>query len=718
MFLLSRARHAVALLPIAVAAAEAIAQTAAPAVPAAAAAPASAASASEATLPAVKVSATPDRASEGTGRYGVGATSTATKLELSPRETPQSISVVTRTRIDDFGLSNANDALTIATGVNVERVEPDRTYFSVRGFEVSNMQIDGVGLPFATGDQLGDIDLAPYDRVEILRGANGLMAATGNPSATLNFVRKRPTASFQGSAGVSFGSWNNLRVDGDVAGSLNASGSVRGRFVAALQDKDSWLDRYHLRKQVLAGIVEADLAPGTLLTVGHQQQRNQPKGTMWGALPLFDSNGNSTNLPVSASTGTDWTYWNTTDTQTFAELTQRLSDGWQLQGTLTRRVLESDGELFYVYGTPDATTGSGLGTWPSKYGHRENQWIGDVNARGSFMLGGRKHEAVFGINAARSANKLHSSDDDTGIAIDLATALAGSFPRPAFDQGITGSADFTDRRTSLYAVTRLNPADDLKVMLGSSLTRASSSGVQYGIVHDYQRTRFNPFAGVIWDLDAQHSLYASYTSIFNPQHQTDRAGAVLDPIVGTNAEVGVKGEWLDKRLTGSFALFRTAQDNTAEAAGFENGRTYYQGIDATSTGYELELTGQPAKGVELTAGWTQLRLKKDNGDEARTYVPRRTLRLGASARVLPALKLGAALRWQSAIERDQGAGVITRQDAYAVVDLMARWELSRQIALSAQLNNATDKKYIGSLMWAQGFYAAPRNASVGLNVTW
>lgn len=712
MLLLSRARHAVALLPIAMAGAEALAQTAAPAATPASAA--SAPSAPEATLPAVKVSATPDRASEGTGRYGVGATSTATKLELSPRETPQSISVVTRTRIDDFGLSNANDALTIATGVNVERVEPDRTYFSVRGFEVSNMQIDGIGLPFATGDQLGDIDLAPYDRVEILRGANGLMAATGNPSATLNFVRKRPTASFQGSAGVSFGSWNNLRVDGDVAGPLNASGSVRGRLVAALQDKDSWLDRYHLRKQVLAGVVEADLAPGTLLTVGHQQQRNQPRGTMWGALPLVDSNGSATNLPVSASTGTDWSYWNSTDTQTFAELTQRLAGGWQLQATLTRRVLESDAELFYVYGTPDAATGSGLGTWPSKYGHRENQWIGDVNARGSFTLGGRKHEAVFGMNVARSRNDLHSSDDDTNVAIDLATALAGSFPRPAFDEGITGSANFTDRRTSLYAVTRLNPADALKVMLGGSLTRATSSGVQYGLVHDYQRTRFNPFAGVIWDLDAQHSLYASYTGIFNPQHQLDRSGATLDPIVGTNAEVGVKGEWLDKRLTGSFALFRTAQDNTAEAAGFENGRTYYQGIDATSTGYELELTGQPAKGIELTAGWTQLRLKNDNGDEARTYVPRRTLRLGASARVLPALKLGAALRWQSDIHRATGE----RQEAYAVVDLMARWELSRQIALSAQLNNATDKKYIGSLLWAQGFYAAPRNASVGLNVTW
>src|SRR5690606_32781951 len=112
----------------------------------------------------------------------------------------------------------------------------------VRGFEVSNFQIDGVGLPFATGDQLGDIDTALFDRVEVLRGANGLMSSTGNPSATVNFVRKRPTAGFQASGGLTLGSWQQRRVDADVAGALNASGSVRGRLVLAAENKDSYLD--------------------------------------------------------------------------------------------------------------------------------------------------------------------------------------------------------------------------------------------------------------------------------------------------------------------------------------------------------------------------------------------------------------------------------------------------------------------------------------------
>ena len=77
--------------------------------------------------------------------YTIRSTATATKLDLSLRDTPQSISVIPRALMDDFVLNDVNNLLASVTGVNVERVEPDRTYFSVRGFEVSNFQIDGMG---------------------------------------------------------------------------------------------------------------------------------------------------------------------------------------------------------------------------------------------------------------------------------------------------------------------------------------------------------------------------------------------------------------------------------------------------------------------------------------------------------------------------------------------------------------------------------------------
>jgi outer membrane receptor for ferric coprogen and ferric-rhodotorulic acid len=131
---------------------------------------------------------------EGTNAYTRGSANTSTRMDLSLRETPQSVSVMTRTQMDDFNLNDINAVLDNTPGVKVERVETDRFYYTSRGFDITNFQIDGVGIRLPDGNVSGGIDTAIYDRVEVVRGANGLMAGAGNPSATVNLIRKRPTA--------------------------------------------------------------------------------------------------------------------------------------------------------------------------------------------------------------------------------------------------------------------------------------------------------------------------------------------------------------------------------------------------------------------------------------------------------------------------------------------------------------------------------------------
>ncbi|MBB4096478.1 TonB-dependent receptor plug domain-containing protein [Sphingomonas kyeonggiensis] len=83
-----------------------------------------------------------------------------TGLAPTPRETPQSITIFDRTRIDDFALTNVNDQIAQLPGIHVERVETDRTYFNSRGFDVSNFQVDGIGMPLFRGIEFGDLDSA------------------------------------------------------------------------------------------------------------------------------------------------------------------------------------------------------------------------------------------------------------------------------------------------------------------------------------------------------------------------------------------------------------------------------------------------------------------------------------------------------------------------------------------------------------------------------
>jgi hypothetical protein len=99
----------------------------------------------------------PGATTEGSGAYATGSASTATRFELPLRGTPQSVSVVTRTQMDDFGITDINDALEATPGVNVEKIETDRTYYTARGFDVTNFQVDGIGMPFVYGNVSGNV---------------------------------------------------------------------------------------------------------------------------------------------------------------------------------------------------------------------------------------------------------------------------------------------------------------------------------------------------------------------------------------------------------------------------------------------------------------------------------------------------------------------------------------------------------------------------------
>ena len=138
---------------------------------------------------------------------------TATKLGISIKETPQSVRVVTRALMDDFSLDDVNQVLETTPGVSVEKIETDRTYYKARGFDILNFQVDSLGLPQERGSLQGTLDTAIYQRIEVVMGANGMMTGAGNPSATVNFIRKRPTADLRADVSVTAGSWSNKRVE-------------------------------------------------------------------------------------------------------------------------------------------------------------------------------------------------------------------------------------------------------------------------------------------------------------------------------------------------------------------------------------------------------------------------------------------------------------------------------------------------------------------------
>lgn len=654
--------------------------------------------------------------------YTIGATSTATRLDLSPRETPQTTTTLTRQQLKDFKLNSANDALQ-AGGVNVQRVETDRTYFSVRGFDVSNFQLDGIGMPFSSEEQMGDIDTFLYDHIEVLKGANGLTSNPGNPAATINFVRKRPTQAFQAEGSIGYGSWQNRRGEFDVSGPMNDEGTLRGRAVVAGQEGNSYLDRYSTSKTVFSGVLEADLTASTTATLGYSEQRNRPDGIMWSALSLYNTDGSKVDYSRSHNTAPDWSYWDTDDKQTFGELSTDWGGGWQTKASVTYREITSDAEMLMAGGVPDAVTGLGLTTYASKFNRAERQLLGDVYLKGPFELFGRSHEVVVGTNWSRDVSHWTSRDDAIGIALPPVWDYDGDFARPAF-ANVTSSADYTTYRHGYYTAGHFNVTDDLKLIAGANFTKLESSGERTGAANEYSKSKLTPYYGAVYDFSPNYSAYVSYTEIFNPQTQIDASENLLAPVEGNSVEGGIKGEWFDKRLNASVSLFRTKQNNTAEYSGFDNagGFSYYTAVDTISEGYELTLAGELAPGWEVNGGLTHLfSLTNDEGEKTRTYIPQNSVYLSTSYKVpqVKGLKVGGSVNWQSDIFREQGTStsgstIVSRQGSYAVANALASYDIDSHFNVSLNVNNLFDRKYLTSLYWAQSYYAPSRNAMVTL----
>lgn len=661
--------------------------------------------------------------------YNAHAASGASKLELPIAEIPQSVSVITEQQVKDFRLTDVNAALDSATGVNVERIETDRTYYTARGFDITNFQIDGVGLPLASGNNHADEDTAVYDRIEVIRGANGLMTGVGNPSATINFIRKRPKANNALDITGSYGRWNHKRVELD--GTWVVSDKFAARAVAVGEARDSYLDRYNTDKKIAYLFVQGQLTDDTQVSLSHSYSDHTANGNLWGALPLYYTDGTATNYDRSTSTSANWSNWQVIRNNTVAELTHHLSSNWRIRATYSYRTTNEDSELFYVYGTPDRETGLGLTGYGSEYLHDDAHNLFDLYLSGDFSLFGRDHQIVAGVDYANLEYTDQSLYDyTTGNGFPAMPDLKqwdGNTPKPVFADGLTG-AEVTQRQKSAYLSGRFNLMEGAHLLVGGRYNDWKVEGDSYGVAQDRGDGQFIPYLGMVYRVMPELIAYASYTETFQSQTELDINNQTLKPVTGESKEVGIKSELFDGKLLASIAYFDIDQKNLAvldqRTADLPPDEQRYVGADGiNSKGYELEAAGEVYPGLNMSVGFTDFEIRGNASVAA--YTPDRLFKFSSVYQFpsLPELSAGVNLRWQDDIEREQvskevsltGEAIVSRQNAYAIVDLMARYAITDDLSVTLNAYNVTNEKYLTSLYWSQGYYGAPANYSATLS---
>ncbi|EMT6010924.1 Fe(3+)-pyochelin receptor FptA [Pseudomonas aeruginosa] len=646
------------------------------------------------------------------------------KVPLKPRELPQSASVIDHERLEQQNLFSLDEAMQQATGVTVQPFQLLTTAYYVRGFKVDSFELDGV--PALLGNTASSPqDMAIYERVEILRGSNGLLHGTGNPAATVNLVRKRPQREFAASTTLSAGRWDRYRAEVDVGGPLSASGNVRGRAVAAYEDRDYFYDVADQGTRLLYGVTEFDLSPDTLLTVGAQYQHIDSITNMAGVPMAKDGS----NLGLSRDTylNVDWDRFKWDTYRAFGSLEQQLGGGWK--GKVSAEYQEADSRLRYAgsFGAIDPQTGDGGQLMGAAYKFKSIQRSLDANLNGPVRLFGLTHELLGGVTYAQGETR-----QDTARFLNLPNTPVNVYrwdphgvPRPQIGQ-YTSPGTTTTTQKGLYALGRIKLAEPLTLVVGG---RESWWDQDTPATRFKPGRQFTPYGGLIWDFARDWSWYVSYAEVYQPQADRQTWNSEpLSPVEGKTYETGIKGELADGRLNLSLAAFRIDLENNPQEdpdhPGPPNNPFYISGGKVRSQGFELEGTGYLTPYWSLSAGYTYTSTEylkdsqNDSGTRYSTFTPRHLLRLWSNYD-LPwqdrRWSVGGGLQAQSDYSVDY-RGVSMRQGGYALVNMRLGYKIDEHWTAAVNVNNLFDRTYYQSLSnpnW-NNRYGEPRSFNVSL----
>ena len=698
---------------------------------------------------------------EGTGSYTTGNMSTATGLNLSIRETPQSVSVVSNQLIKDLNLKDVDTAMNYASGITLYR-DSGRDRIVSRGFNIDNIQEDGVASSVSITAQgtLGFskefTDLEFYDRVEVLRGVAGLTQSNGEPGGTVNLVRKRPGDELGINLGLSMGSWNNYRGSFDVTDALNTDGTIRGRLIGILNKTGSFKNHKNGHREALGSTFEFDLTDKTMLTTGLIWQRTLGVYDIYG-VPASDAGGNLLNLSRKSYFGSSWDKSEYEKFNAFTELSHQLSDDTKIYAKLNYTKSEGMFKFGAMGGTNPYNVAIPRPTHNvrfRKYDNESDEVNLQIGADGKYELFGRKHE--FFVNGSLSREKFTRHDkwapnaSLSSLGIGLYNWNSSAIAEPNWNGSTITDDDLYTTKIYQRAFgigTRYNFTDDWHLLVGGRFTSVKYDKKWDDLKNhtskktlDLTKNHFAPYAGLTWDFAKNHSWYVSYAEIFKPQSATDANKNILKPIVGYNVETGVKSEYFDGALNTAVALFQVVQENRAIQDPLNTTNSIAEG-KVRSRGLDLEISGALTDRWNLFAGYTfnksvymknekktSTNVNYDKGANAKSYVPKHLFKIYTSYEIpfssSQKLSFGTGVRWQSATSGfyQNVAYVAPTQKAYALWDANVNYFFNKNFSLGLAVKNITDKKYFMNTQnrtaGMNNFYGDPRNFTLTFNYTY
>lgn len=654
-------------------------------------------------LPEVKVRAeaqkeTADGPVQG---YRAERSATATKTDTPLHETPQSITVVTRERMEDQGAISIQDALNYAAGVRSDQYGLDTRSdgYTVRGGYPTEYR-DGLrrqGAGFYTSTQR----VEPYslERLEVLRGPAAMLYGMGTTAGVVNMVSKRPLAESQREIGLQLGSYGRLQWQADLTGPLTTDGQWLYRLVALQRDAHTQVDYVPDHATMIAPSLTWRPGNATSLTLQALVQQNKSGSSSqffpWAGTILDGPRGRIPSHHFIGEPSSD--RYDTERNELGWLFEHKLNPAW----TFRQNTRWAQNKVEYVSYYADFFTNPGGFFDPAnalldRFAYADRRKVDglttDQMLEGRFATGMVRHHLLFGYETVRHKESSQS-------AFDLPISMGGGVPPvnpydPSLTYGLHRMPALAANPDSMLQTRGLYLQDQMRAgrwIVVAGLRRDTAVNSLAGAT-DERDSATTVRAGLMHQFDMGLAPYVSYSESFTPIAGLDFFNQRFKPLRGEQVEFGLKYQPPGKRWSANASVFNLKEKNRQVPDPANPLNTLQTGA-TRNTGLELELVGRVLPWLDLSAHYNHV-----NVDRALEQIPRDqaavwgTARLGAFG--MAGWRAGLGVRHSASFQDGAGAPTLP---ANTLVDAMLGFD-SGPWRYTLNVQNVADKEYFSTCL--------------------
>jgi len=683
-------------------------------------------------IPTVEVTAEAPRAN-GLLKLDTPGT-TGSRLGLSPRETPASVTVVDRALIEVRGAQDTQEILRAIPGVTAHDA-PGNIGVSYRGFGSGSVSqlYNGINVQYSIAAR--PVDSWIVDRVEAIGGPSSFLFGSGAVGGTINVITKlAETREF---------AEGRLRLGSDELKEASAGLNRRvgeghyARLDVNHRDSGSWVDGVDRRATQLAASLRSDFGRGFTHTLAYEFQQEDVDRPYWGT-PLL----NPIEGELRVNEATRLKNYNSID-GVYDQRVQwlrsigawKVSDALQLTNT------------FYVYDAlRDYRNVENYRFNPSNtqvirsaalLQRHDQTLVGDrIDGVYRGRIGERRSDWAFGLDfSVNRQTRFPNSQSATVSTVDPYDFVTEHFfdvpnmtPgfRPDRDNEVKTTALYLENRTALLPTLNLVTAlRHERIELDLVNRRAVSNTAPARFARDYHPTTGR--LGLVWDVTPGMNLYAQYATAADPPSGTLSTASFADVInnseltTGRQAEVGTKLDFWQGKATATLAAYHITRKNIATPDPVNSNLTILVG-EQSSQGVELALGLQPTKRLALQGNFTYADAEYEHYNQGGvslagktpTNTPKTVANVWLSYAVTPSLQAHLGARRVGKVYAD--AANTLYWPSYTFVDLGLSWRIDRRLVLDARVRNLTDRLYAANVSSTMAYLGAPRTADVSLRM--